>query len=76
MKREARYPVTHTQIKTSTATSGAQQVFLDNAFHGPIPERILTAPVKNTAFVVSASTNPYQFQKYNMTNQVLYVNVD
>jgi len=37
MKRKAHYPVTHTQIKTFTASSGAQQVSIDSAFLGPIP---------------------------------------
>ena len=74
MKRKAHYPVTHTQIKTFTASSGAQQVSIDNAFLGPIPERILLGFVKNTAFVGSASTNPFQFHHYDMTSLVLYVN--
>jgi len=72
MKRKAHYPVTHTQIKTVTASSGAQQVPLDNAFLEPIPERILIALVKNTAFVGSATTNPFHLHHY-MTNLVLYV---
>ena len=41
MKRKAHYPVTHTQIKTFTASSGSQPVCINNAFLGPIPERIL-----------------------------------
>jgi hypothetical protein len=74
MKLKAHYPVTHTQIKTFTASSGAQRVSIDNAFVGPIPERILIAMVKNTAFVGSASTNPFHFHHYVITNLVLYVN--
>ena len=61
MKRKAHYHVTRTQIKTFTASSGAQQVSIDYAFLGPITERILTALVKNAAFVGSASTNPFYF---------------
>jgi hypothetical protein len=57
-------------MKIFTAISGAQQVSSDNAFLGPIPEWILKALVKNTAIVGSASTNPYHFQHYNMTNLV------
>ena len=53
MKRKAHCPVTYTQIKKLTASSGAQQFSIDNAFLGPIPERILIALVKNTAFVGS-----------------------
>ena len=74
MKRKTHYPVTHTQIKTFTTSSGAQQISIDYAFLGPIPERIFIALVKNTVFFGSASTNPYNFQHYDMTNLVLYVN--
>jgi len=56
MKRKAHYPVTHTQIKTLTASSGAQQVSIDNAFRGTVPERIPLAFVRNIAFVGFAST--------------------
>jgi len=74
MKRKAHYPVTHIQIKIFTASSGAQQVSIDNAFLGPITERILIAFVKNTAFVGTASTNPFHFHHYDMSNLVLFVN--
>ena len=52
----------------------SQQVSIDNAFLGPIRERILVVLVKNTAFLVSASTNPFTFHHYDMTSLVLYVN--
>lgn len=68
MKRKAHYPVTHTQIKIFTASSGAQQVSIDNAILGPIPERILLGFVKNNAFVGSAGTNPFHFHHYDMTS--------
>ena len=73
MKRKAHYPVTHTQIETFTVSSAALQVSIDNVFLGPIPERILLGFVKNTAFVGSASTNPFHFHHYDMTSLVLYV---
>ena len=74
MKRKTHYPVTHTEIKSFTESSGAQQVSMDNAFFGQFPERILISIVKNISFVYSASTNPFPFQHYDMTNPVLYVN--
>lgn len=74
MKKKAHYPITHTQIKTFTSGAGTQQVSIDNAFLGPVPERLLIAFVKNTAFVGSASTNPFQFHHYDMAYLVLYVN--
>jgi hypothetical protein len=73
MKRKAHYPVTHTQIKSFTS-SGTQQISINNAFLGPVPDRILVILVKNKAFVGSASTNPFHFHHYNMTSLVLYVN--
>ena len=74
IKGKAHYPVTHTQIKTFTASSGAQQVSIDNAFLGPIPGRILILLVRNTTFLGSVSTNPFHFHHYDMTNLVFYVN--
>jgi len=74
MKRKAPYPVTHSQIKRFTASSGTQQVSIDNEFHGPFPKRILIAFVKNTVFVASASMNSFHFRHYEMTNLVLFLN--
>jgi hypothetical protein len=73
VKKRRTNSVTHTQIQTFTARSGAQQIFIDNAFLGQIPETILIAMVKNTAFVGSANTNPFHFPHLDMTNFVLYV---
>jgi hypothetical protein len=63
----------HTQIKTFNVGGGSQQLSIDNAFLRPIPERVLTAIVKNTAFVGATSTTPFEFRHY-MTHFVLYVN--
>jgi hypothetical protein len=38
--RKANDPVTHTHIKSFTS-SGTQQTFINNAFLGPVPDRIL-----------------------------------
>ena len=64
----------NTVIKTFAASSGPQQVSIDNALLGPFPERILIALVKNTTFVGSASTNPFHFLHYNITINLLHVN--
>ena len=74
IKRKAHYPVTHTHIKTFTMSSGSQQISIDNAFLGSIPERILIALVKSTAFVGSPNTNPFHFHHYDNSKLVLYVN--
>ena len=74
MKRKAHFPVTHTQIIQFTVSSGIQQVSIDNAFLAPIFERILLGFVEKTAFVGSASTNPFRFHHYDMASLVLYGN--
>ena len=74
MKRKAQYPTTHTQIKNFTASSGTQQISINNSFPGPVPDRILIDLVKNAGVVVAASTNPFYFHHYDTTNLVLYVN--
>jgi hypothetical protein len=74
MKRKAHYPVTHAQIKTFKAHSGSQQISINNAKLGQVPDRILMSLVKNAAIVGSTSTNLFYFHRYDMTNLVLYVN--
>ena len=74
MKRKAHYPLTHTEIITFRASSGAQQVSIDNVFLGPVPEIILTEFVRNTTFVGCASTNTFHFHHYYMTKFVFFVN--
>ena len=49
MMRRALYPVTHTQIKTFKASSGAQQVSIDSAFLSPFPERI---PIESLKYLI------------------------
>jgi len=70
MKREAHYPVGLIRIKTFTATTGAQQVSIDNKFLGPFSDRIPLTFVKNTAFLGFTRTNPFHFHNYDMTNLV------
>ena len=45
---------------------------IENTYLGPIPENILIALFKNTAFVGCASTNPFNFHHYDMINFELY----
>ena len=70
-KRKAHCPVTQTQIKKFTVTYEALQVSIDNAFLGTIPEKIIVVFVKNTTFLFSASTSPFHFHHYGITNLVL-----
>jgi hypothetical protein len=73
MIMKTHYPITHSQIKIFTVGAAAQQIYIRNAFLGPISERLLIAIVKNSAFVGSTSTNPFQFHHYDMTYLGLYI---
>jgi hypothetical protein len=73
MKREVHYPVTHTQIKTFTASYGPNRSLsimgsLDQFLAGYSEDWL------RTAFVDSAGTNPFHFC-HDMTHLVLYVSV-
>jgi hypothetical protein len=61
MKRKAHYPVTHTQIKTFTASCGTQQISINNAFLAPVPDRILIALVKMQHLLVLPVRIPFTF---------------
>jgi hypothetical protein len=73
-QKKALYPITHAQIKTFTTGAGAQQISIDDAFPGPVPQRIFIGIVKSSAFVGSVSKNPYKFQHYDLNYFALYVN--
>jgi hypothetical protein len=60
-------------MKAFRASSGTQQISINNAFLWPVPGRVLMVLVKIVAFVGSASTNPFHFLHY-MSNLVLHVN--
>jgi hypothetical protein len=70
----SRYNVTRVELKTFTYSSGAQSLSIDNAVLGIIPERLLFTMLKNTDFLGSIDSNPYNFRHYNMSNFSLFVN--
>jgi len=57
MKRKAHYPLTHIQMKTFTASFGAQLITMDDAFLGTFPEMIRVSFFINGVSVGSASAN-------------------
>jgi hypothetical protein len=70
----SRYNVTSVELKIFTFSSGAQSLYIDNAVPGRIPKRLLFTMLKNTDFLGSMDTNPYNFRHYNVTNFSLFVN--
>ena len=70
----SRYNLTRVELKSFTFSSGAQSLSIDNAVLGRIPKRLLFTMLKNTDFLGSMDSNPYNFRHYDMTNFSLFVN--
>ena len=47
---------------------------IDNLVLGPIPKRIYFTMVKNTDFLGSMETNPFNFRHFDLDSFALYVN--
>jgi hypothetical protein len=70
----ARYKITRVELKTFTFSSGSQSLSIDNADIGTLPKRLLFTVVKNSDFLGSVNTNPYNFRHYDLNYFALYVN--
>ena len=70
----ARYNFTRVELKTFTFASGSRSLSIDNAVLGILPKRLIFTMVKNTDFLGSMDSNPYNFRHYNIENFAMYVN--
>jgi len=70
----ARFNRTRVELKTYTFSSGSQSLSIDNAVLGPLPKRLLFTMVKNSYFLGSVTTNPYNFHYYDLSSFALNVN--
>ena len=70
----ARYNLTRHELKTFAFPAGLASLSMDNAVLGPIPKRLLFTIAKNTDFLGSLDTNPFNFRHYNLSSFVMFVN--
>jgi len=70
----ARYNLTRVELKTFIFATGSKFLSIDNLVLGPIPKRILFTMIKNTDFLGSIATDPFNFRHYDLDSFVLYVN--
>jgi len=70
----AKYNVTRVELKTFTFAGGPQALSIYNAVLGMLPKRLIFTMVKNTDFLGSRDSNPYNFRHYDPTNFNMYVN--
>ena len=66
--------MTRVELKTFTHAKGSQSLSIDNAILGPIPKRLLFVMVDNGEFLGSLTTNPFNYQHFDMTFFTLFVN--
>jgi hypothetical protein len=66
--------LTRVELKTLTFSQRAQSLSIDNAVLGSIPKRIAFTMLKNTDFLGSFDSNPYNFRHYNLNYFSLFVN--
>ena len=57
-----RYNIKRIELKTFTFGAGSQSLSVNNAVLGRLPKRLTITIVKNTAFLGTMSSNPYNFR--------------
>jgi hypothetical protein len=69
-----RYNSKRVELKTFTFAGGLQAISINNAVLGMVPKRLIFTMVKNTDFIGSRDSNPYNFRHYDLTNFTMYAN--
>ena len=69
-----RYNLTRIELKTFTFAAGSQSLSMDNAVLGRLTKRLIVTTIRNTDFLGSMSSNPFNFLHYDLTHFAMYVN--
>jgi len=70
----ARYNVMRVELKTFTFAAGPQALSINNAVLGVLPKRLIFTMAKNTDFLGSRDSNPYNLRHNDLANFTMYVN--
>ena len=70
----ARYDIPKVILKTFSFGPGSKSFSIVNAVLGDLPKRLLFGMVKNCDFTGSVDSNPFNFQHFNLSSFVMYVN--
>ena len=68
-----RYNLTRIELKTFTFAAGSQSLSIDNAVLGRLPKHVIITMAKNTDFLGSMSSNPFNFRHYDLTHYAMYI---
>ena len=70
------YPLTRSDVRTTTINSGTLNTTLENVINGQLPRRVLIAFVSNEAFNGSFKKNPFYFYHYDLNYLACFLNGD
>ncbi|KAI1298589.1 hypothetical protein HDE_04130 [Halotydeus destructor] len=70
----AKYPITRTEVRSSTITAGSNSYIIDNLITSQLPRRLFVMFVKNNAFNGVYTESPYYFTNNNINFLATYVN--
>jgi len=68
-----RYNIKRIELKTFTFGAGSQSLSVNNAVLGRLPKLLIITMVKNTDFLCTMYSNPYNFRHYDLTHFALYI---
>ena len=71
-KRNALYPLQHTELITFTIPKGQKSYTKDRLFPDQAPKVLMIAMVENEAFNGVINKNPFNFQHFNLSKIALY----
>jgi len=69
-----RYNITRIELKTFTFSAGSQSLSINNVVLGRLPKRLIFTMVKNTDFLGTMSTNPFNFHHFDLNHFAMYFN--
>lgn len=73
MQSTAKYAITRVDIKQITLPAPIQSKMIDNLYLGSIPKRCIIGMVKNSSFNGNFTTNPFNFEHFNLNYLSMYV---
>lgn len=69
-----KYTISKNELKMNTIPKGSTEFYWDNIFPQAIPDRIVVALVDQKAVNGDYTTNPFNFQHFNLTDVGIYIN--
>ena len=68
-----RYNITRIELKTFTYGAGSQSLSMNNVVLGRLPKRVIITMFKNTDFLGTINSNPFNFRHYDLTHFAMYI---